>query len=96
MGRKKKVYNNINEGRKFPPLVYGLEGVMAIFNVSKSTASRYVNTFLTPAVTRRDNIIMIDTRKALECFGIPSPDNFIMKDRSEERDRARRKGKSEE
>lgn len=65
-------------GMKFPPVMYGLQGVRDIFNVSKATASRYVSTFLKDAVTKNGNVIIIDTAKALRAFGVNDPSSFII------------------
>lgn len=69
------------KGQKFPPVMYGLAGIMHIFGVSKSTASRYANTFLKEngAVTIRGNVILIDTVKALRAFGCIYPESYIKK-----------------
>ena len=66
-----------SRGGPFPPLLYGLSGVMSVFNVSKPTASRYVNGLIKDSVTRNGKNLLIDTRKALECFGIECPERFI-------------------
>ena len=76
MGRARKPFKK-PDNEKFPRHVSGLEGVMMIFNVSKATASRYVNTFLAPAVSRQGNIIFVDVIKALKCFGVPNPSTFV-------------------
>lgn len=76
MGRNRKTFSHQGD-RRFPSVVYGLGGVMDLFQVSKSTASRYVNGILAPAVTRRGNILFVDTRKALRCFGVPNPGAFV-------------------
>lgn len=78
MGRVRKTLV-IEEGTRFPSYLYGLEGVMSLFHVSKATASRYVNTFLAPAVTRKGNVLFIDTVKALRCFGVSNPASFVKK-----------------
>lgn len=69
--------NNHKRGQKFPPILYGLEGIMDLFGVSKATASRYANTFLSESVTKKGNKIIVDTGKALECFGVKDPERFI-------------------
>lgn len=79
--RKKKVnvtdYSSHKKGQKFPPVLYGLQGIKDLFNVSKATASRYANSFLKDAVTKNGNVFIIDTRMALERFGVKNPDKFI-------------------
>jgi len=52
---------------------------MSVFDVSKPTASRYVNGLIRESVCRKGRVLLIDTRKALECFGIPHPERFIAK-----------------
>lgn len=69
----------IISGGPFPPILYGLDGVMSVFDVSKPTASRYVNGLIRESVCRKGRVLLIDTRKALECFGIPHPERFIAK-----------------
>lgn len=64
---------------KLPPVLYGLEGIMRIFNVSRSTAMRYKNGFLKPAVVQKGKVIIIDTVKALESFGVLETGNFVDK-----------------
>lgn len=65
-------------GQKFPPVMYGLQGIMDIFHVSKATASRYANSFLKNALTKNGNVIVIDTFMALSCFGVLHPERFIL------------------
>lgn len=64
-------------GKKFDPVLYGLQGIMDLFGVSKTTACRYKNTFLKDAVTQQGNVIVTDTREALRLFGIKNPDGFV-------------------
>ncbi len=64
-------------GEKFPALVYGLGGIMQIFGVSKSTAKRYKDTFLKDAVTQKGKVIVVDTAKALRCFGVVCADDYV-------------------
>ena len=61
-------------GKKFPRLMYGLDGIAEIFDCSRSTAMRYKNGFLKDAVTQRGNKIIVDTKRALECFGMLEKD----------------------
>ncbi|MBR1434064.1 MAG: DUF3853 family protein [Bacteroidales bacterium] len=64
-------------GRKFEPVVYGLEGIMQLFGVSKTTAHRYKSTFLKDAITQHGNVIVVDTLEALRLFGIRNPEGLI-------------------
>ena len=67
------------KGQKFPPVMYGLKGIQLLFDCSKATASRYVNTFLKESVTKNGNKFIIDTFQALKCFGVKDPDRFLLK-----------------
>lgn len=48
--------------------VYGLKGIRQLFNVCHSTAQRYKDTFLRPAVKQSGRKIVVDVAKALELF----------------------------
>lgn len=48
--------------------VYGIAGIMALFNVSKSTAVRLKNGKIKDAVSQSGRTIITDTDKALELF----------------------------
>lgn len=48
--------------------VYGLRGIRDLFNVSHTTAQRYKNTFLAPAITQRGKKIVVDADRAMELF----------------------------
>lgn len=66
------------EGKdKFPPVLHGLKGIQSLFNVSKSTAFRYKETILRDAVTQNGKIIVVDTVRALELFGMMYPDHIV-------------------
>ena len=56
---------------KFPAVVYGLDGIMDIFDVSKSTAFRYRHGIIEKACTQQGKVIIVDVAKALELFGMP-------------------------
>lgn len=62
---------------KFPPFVYGLQGIMDLFGVSKSTAYKYKNGLLKDAITQNGDIILVDTVKALTLFGVKDAASFI-------------------
>lgn len=49
-------------------MVKGLEGIQGLFNCSKSTALKYKNTWLAPAVTQRGKSLYIDADMAMELF----------------------------
>lgn len=49
-------------------MVKGLEGIQGLFNCSKSTAQKYKNTWLAPAVTQRGKSLYIDADMAMELF----------------------------
>ena len=70
--------NSKSPDGKFPPLLYGLDGVMSLFGVSRPKASRLVHGVIEGAVCRNGNLILIDTRKALELFGVEEPERFII------------------
>lgn len=69
--------NKIVSKQKLPPVITGLSGIMALFNVSKSTAWKYKQTWLAPAITQRGRIIVVDTKKALELLGMENPELFV-------------------
>ncbi len=69
--------NNIVSRKKLPPVVYGLEGIMGIFNISKSTAWRYRHSVIKDACTQNGNIIVVDVKKALSLFGLENPDSLV-------------------
>lgn len=48
--------------------VYGLRGIMQLFNVSNMTAQRYKNGIIKDAVTQYGRKIVVDADKALELF----------------------------
>lgn len=69
--------------KKFEPVVYGLEGIMSLFGVSKTTASLYKNTFLRPAVSQQGNVILTDVKEALRLFGLVNPEGLVREDTKE-------------
>ena len=48
--------------------VYGLKGIRDLFNVSTSTAQKYKDTFLKPAVKQNGRKIVVNVDKALALF----------------------------
>lgn len=48
--------------------VYGLRGIMQLFNVSNMTAQRYKNGIIKDAVTQYGRKIVVDADRALELF----------------------------
>lgn len=59
--------------------MYGLKGICELFGVKKTTASRYKNGILKDAVTQNGRKIMIDTKKALQLYGVADTTNFLSK-----------------
>lgn len=53
--------------------VYGLKGIMDLFNVSNVTAQRYKNGIIKDAVKQYGRKIVIDADKALELFKAARP-----------------------
>ena len=82
MARKKKICSSgfILKEEKLPPVLYGLEGIMRIFDVSKATASRYKNTILKDAVAQHGNVIVVDVAECLRLFGVAHPEHLIFND----------------
>lgn len=68
---------NVVSKKKFPPRMTGLSGIMELFNVSKSTAWKYKNTWLGPAITQKGRLIFIDTKKALKLMGMEHPELLV-------------------
>ena len=48
--------------------VYGLKGIRQLFGVSHTTAQRYKDSFLKPAVKQNGRKIVVDKAKAIELF----------------------------
>ena len=57
-----------NQGAAPRRYVYGLRGIRDLFGVSHTTAQRYKNTFLAPAISQRGRKIIVDVEKALQLF----------------------------
>lgn len=55
----------VNDPKKY---VYGLEGISRLFNVSRVTARKYKDSFLSDAISQRGRIIITDIDKAMELF----------------------------
>lgn len=64
-------------GKKLPAVVYGLDGICEIFNISKTTACRYHKGIIKDACTQQGKVIVVDVKKAFELFGCEKPENFI-------------------
>ena len=81
MGRNKKILtmNAVVDRAKWPPVLYGLQGIMDIFHVSKATASRYKNTIFKDAVAQQGNVIVVDVEECLRLFGLLNPSGLIDK-----------------
>ena len=65
------------KGAKFEPVVYGLNGIMDLFHVSKTTAHRYKEGIIKEAVTLKGNKIMVDTKEALRLYGVKKVENLV-------------------
>ena len=64
---------------RLPATLYGLDGVCKLFDVKKTTASKYVNSFLAGAVSRgKGKKLVIDTKKALELYGVTFPERLVL------------------
>lgn len=48
--------------------VYGISGIRRLFNVSHTTAQRYKNTFLAPAISQRGRTIAVNAAYARQLF----------------------------
>lgn len=68
---------SIVSNKKLPAVVYGLEGIMTIFNVSKGTAWRYRHSIIADACTQNGNVIVVDVKKALKLFGLENPESIV-------------------
>lgn len=75
MGRQKIGPQKV--GGKYPRMLYGLPGIMELFNVCKATAYKYSKGVIKDACTKNGGILIVNTRKALELFGCPNPEDFI-------------------
>lgn len=82
-GRKKKIAIEETcvecDGKKLPAVVYGLEGIMSIFHVSKATASRYKNTILKEAIAQNGRVIVVDVAQALKIYGLLHTEHCVVK-----------------
>mgnify|MGYP002522925059 CR=1 FL=1 len=67
MGKKSNMTKLVSK-EKLPKLVYGLDGIMKLFNVSKATAWRYRHGCIEGACMQNGNIIVVNTEKALQLF----------------------------
>lgn len=67
MGKKSSVKKLVSK-EKLPVVVYGLDGIMRLFDVSKGTAWRYRHGCIKDACMQNGNKIIVDTRKALQLF----------------------------
>ncbi len=77
MARRKSSLDKPGSSQKFPPVMYGLEGIRQIFGVSKSTAYKYLHGILKDACAKNGNVIVIDVWKALSDFGVRNPERFV-------------------
>lgn len=76
----KSLSEKMVSSKKFPAVVYGLEGIMEIFHVSKSTACRYGQTKIKGACIKNGKKIIIDVKKALQLFGCQNVEELVEQD----------------
>lgn len=79
MGKKVdiKSVSRLVSNKKLPAVEYGLDGIMRIFGVSKSTACRYRRDVISAACVQRGKVIIVDVKKALLLFGCTDVDDFV-------------------
>lgn len=70
MKKKFTITDNLVSDKKFPSVMYGLEGIRQLFGVGKTQAWKLKETVIKDAVIQRGKVIIIDTRKALMLFGM--------------------------
>ena len=63
--------------KKLPPIVYGLKGIMELFDVGKNVAFKYRHGIIADACVQQGNKILVDTRKALELYGIVNAKDMV-------------------
>lgn len=76
VGQLKQVLNTYSPKNENAPIfqpnekryVYGLRGIKELFKVCHTTAQRYKDTFLKPAVIQNGRKLIIDVDMALELF----------------------------
>lgn len=78
MKKSLELHHKVVSKKKFPAVVYGLRGIMMLFNVSKSTAFRYRHHVIADACTQRGNTILVDTKMALKLFGVTNVEDMVM------------------
>lgn len=71
--------------KKLPAVVYGLDGIMSLFNISKSTAWRYRHGIIKDACTQNGNVIVVDVKKAFKLFGVNDTNKLISADTEEQK-----------
>ena len=59
--------------------IYGLRGIRKLFNVCHTTAQRYKDTFLKPAVTQTGRKVILDKQKAIELYIKHDPNQTLFK-----------------
>lgn len=77
VGKKLNV-DKIVSRKKLPSVVYGLKGIMQIFDVSKSKAFSLRHGIIESACSQNGNVIIVDVRKALRLFGMEDVDNIVV------------------
>lgn len=68
------ITENLVSDKKFPSVMYGLDGIRELFGVGKTQAWKLKETVIKDAVVQRGKVIIIDTRKALMLFGMKQED----------------------
>lgn len=63
---------------KLPRVVRGLNGIMWLFGVSKTTAWKLKRDVIGEACSQHGRIIECDVRRALELFGLAYPDSLVV------------------
>lgn len=74
----KSMTERVVSKKKFPPILYGLAGIMELFHCSKATAFRYRHSVISGACTQHGKKIIVDTKKALRLYGVEHPENLVM------------------
>ena len=70
---KRKAEETAHEAENPNEVVYGIRGIMGLFNVSVNTAQRYKSTFLKGAVSQRGRKIITNVALARKLFNENKP-----------------------
>lgn len=78
MEKRKKITESKKVSyEKLPPIVYGLKGIMDLFKVGKSVAFKYRHGIIADACVQQGNKILVDTKKALELYGLANAGDMV-------------------